>query len=802
MDLMTLAAKIQLDDSEFTKGVSKAENAGKQLAGKMGAMTVAMGQLAAQVIQKGVQAITGVVKGAIDGYADYQQLIGGVETLFKESADKVASYAKRSYKTTGLSANQYMETVTGFSASLLQGLGGDTEKAADMANMAITDMADNANKMGTDISSIQAAYQGFAKQNYTMLDNLKLGYGGTREEMVRLINESGILNHEISNLDGITFDQIIEAIHKVQSEMGITGTTAKEASSTISGSVASLKASWEDLLAAMGGAAGQENFESAIENFKTSFSTYLDNFVPTLVTTISNSGGLVGAIADAIAEIPTTLMADIGKTTMEAGADMVRGVGKIANWLIDSFVEVFKYASLDNQSAVDLGAAIGDFLGTAISKIVTNAGTIFDGIVALGKGLSEGFVTGLFSGLFGDEANEVDKIVNEMTSTIGDAEYKATKAGALLSYMKSISDEYGQAATETRAWKDAVDEMKQLLPESEDIFKDYAGNVDLLVASLDALIGKMREAAIQSALQKALQDSYTLLSEQTIEYNKQKSRYSRNEFIAKDTRDKMYKAIQDEAAKIAQEMWDEGHDENGRETGNFDQTGYEYYANLAKGKAEIGADLKNFADLSLDELRGLMMDVNSSLLPEFEDEISVIKEAETQMALAKDAMDKTASEIEATKAEIQDVEAAVASSAADLNAAFGQTSSNVESGGLAVQGSLEGVSAKLAAWNPPQFQGTYMPEATGIDYVPYNGFKAELHRGETILTKAEADRYRNGAGTAEVVGAIQSLNNNIQNMQLVVGRRSFGRAVVGYGGTGMNDYIGRAESRRASGYGT
>ena len=168
MDLMTLVAKIALDDSDYVKGIRGAEKSGKSLASRMSAMTVAMGNLATDVIRKGISSINSVVSGAMDGYANYQQLVGGVETLFKASANKVANYAKQSYKTTGLSANQYMETVTSFSASLLQGLDGNTEKAADMANMAVTDMADNANKMGTDIGSIQVAYQGFAKKNYTI----------------------------------------------------------------------------------------------------------------------------------------------------------------------------------------------------------------------------------------------------------------------------------------------------------------------------------------------------------------------------------------------------------------------------------------------------------------------------------------------------------------------------------------------------------------------------------------------------------------------------------------------------------
>ena len=204
MDLLTLAAKITLDDSSYTKGIKNAESMGQQLAGKMSSMTVAVGNIMADLMKKAVSSISGVVTGAIDSYADYQQLIGGVETLFKTSADKVANYAKQSFKNTGLSANEYMDTVTSFSASLLQGLNGNVEAAADIANTAVQDMADNANKMGTDIGSIQSAYMGFAKQNYTMLDNLKLGYGGTASEMVRLINDSGILEDEMSPFRSIT----------------------------------------------------------------------------------------------------------------------------------------------------------------------------------------------------------------------------------------------------------------------------------------------------------------------------------------------------------------------------------------------------------------------------------------------------------------------------------------------------------------------------------------------------------------------------------------------------------------------
>lgn len=208
------------------------------------------------IIATGAAAATGVGM-AVKAFANYEQLVGGVETLFKDSSGQLMKYANGAYKTAGLSANQYMEQATSFSATLLQGLKGDTEAAVKYADMAITDMSDNANKMGTDIGLIQNAYQGFAKDNYTMLDNLKLGYGGTATEMARLVNESGVMGKSFKataeNVKDIPFDKLITAIHQTQKEMGITGTTAKEASETISGSWKSVKSSFENVLTGIEG---------------------------------------------------------------------------------------------------------------------------------------------------------------------------------------------------------------------------------------------------------------------------------------------------------------------------------------------------------------------------------------------------------------------------------------------------------------------------------------------------------------------------------------------------------------------
>ena len=230
--------KKQLNELETgVEGVGDAMDGAGQKTSIFG--DVLKANLLGNAIVSGVKAVASGIKslisGAIEGYGEYEQLVGGVETLFGSSADTVIKNAETAYKTAGLSANAYMETVTSFSASLLQSMGNDTEAAAKKADLAITDMSDNANKMGTDMQSIQNAYQGFAKQNYTMLDNLKLGYGGTKEEMQRLIDDANALNAAQGNYTNYSIESyadIVDAIHTVQTEMGITGTTALEASTS------------------------------------------------------------------------------------------------------------------------------------------------------------------------------------------------------------------------------------------------------------------------------------------------------------------------------------------------------------------------------------------------------------------------------------------------------------------------------------------------------------------------------------------------------------------------------------------
>lgn len=353
----------KINESGFNEGINKLGSLGKSgLSVVSKAMTGAVAAVGA-----GAAAI---VKSSLGVVANMEQQIGGVETLFKDSAKTVIRNANNAFKTAQLSANDYMSTVTSFSASLLQGLGGDTAKAAEIADMAIIDMADNANKMGTNMQDIQNAYQGFAKQNYTMLDNLKLGYGGTQSEMIRLINDSGILNEKIEDLDNVTFDQMIQAIHKVQQNLGITGTSAKEASTTIEGSVNSAKAAWKNF---EGGVITSQELVDTFGNATANVLKNLEQIIPRLGKT-----GLevVSAIADKIGtSIPQT----------KGFADAIGGIAdKLDNMDTKELINLGKTAAVLVGSAPAI-SLFGKGIGTC-SDVLDGLGSISGGVIAkLGK---------------------------------------------------------------------------------------------------------------------------------------------------------------------------------------------------------------------------------------------------------------------------------------------------------------------------------------------------------------------------------------------------------------------------------
>lgn len=343
-------------------------------------------------------ATAALVKSAVTAYSDYEQLVGGVETLFKDSASEVQKYAANAYQTAGLSANEYMETVTGFSASLLQSLDGDTKAAAEKANVAITDMSDNANKMGTSMESIQNAYQGFAKQNYTMLDNLKLGYGGTKEEMQRLLEDAEKLSGQKFDLS--SYADIVDAIHVVQTEMGITGTTAKEAATTIQGSVNMTKAAWQNLV--VGIADDTQDFDGLVNNFVESVTTAGNNILPRVEIALKGVGTLVEKLAPIVAKTIPNIVSTTLPSMIKAGTSMIRalldGLLKAVPELIPCFKDIINQlieVIVDNlpliiEAAVTIAGAIVSGLVEALPDILT-AGIQL--IQSLAQGLTNGIPT-------------------------------------------------------------------------------------------------------------------------------------------------------------------------------------------------------------------------------------------------------------------------------------------------------------------------------------------------------------------------------------------------------------------------
>ena len=376
----------ELDENEkaIKEGGKAAEESGSKFEGFGKVLKTVGVALGAVAVAAGAAAVK-LGKEVIAAYADYEQLVGGVDTLFKDSSQEIQRYAANAYKTAGLSANEYMETVTGFSASLIQSLGGDTEKAAKYADMAITDMSDNANKMGTDMSSIQNAYQGFAKQNYTMLDNLKLGYGGTKQEMERLLADA-------EKISGVKYDissyaDVVEAIHVMQESMDIAGTTAKEAEATISGSVNVLKSAVSNLIVGFGDADADMELlcNNMVDAFKTvvaNITPVIENIVAALPTALDALLTAVGELLPTLLEAVTELFSQVLETLLSLLPQLipaaVSALMTIVNTLIENLPLLIDAAV---QLVSTLVTGIADALPTLIPAAVQAIVTIVQGLV-------------------------------------------------------------------------------------------------------------------------------------------------------------------------------------------------------------------------------------------------------------------------------------------------------------------------------------------------------------------------------------------------------------------------------------
>lgn len=429
----TLKFDTEIDDSGFSAGLEKIGSfAKKGMALVTGAVTAASGAMVA------------LGKSALDAYADYEQLTGGVSTLFGTQDRSLEEYAEsvgksveaargeydkllqaqsdvmdnaaKAFKTAGLSQNEYMETVTSFSAALIASLGGDTLKAAEVADKAIIDMADNANKMGSSMESIQNAYQGFAKQNYTMLDNLKLGYGGTKSEMERLLADAEAISGVHYDIE--SYADVVEAIHVIQDEMGITGTTAKEAAETISGSVASMKSAWSNLV--VGIADDEQDFDKLTNDFVESAATAAENILPRVETIIGGMGKLVtsmsGVIADALVGFTEYIpdLIEAGVSLVDALVQgLVENAPALADAAFDAGMQLLDGLFTIGPKLLDLGAQL---LTTLLEGITSHIGDITD--------MVKNFATSIADSIAANApalAMAAAEVIQALVSTIGDS---------------------------------------------------------------------------------------------------------------------------------------------------------------------------------------------------------------------------------------------------------------------------------------------------------------------------------------------------------------------------------------------
>ena len=507
LDVGTLKIGIDVDDGKAKQGLnsisgemdktgSKAEGLGTKVKGFIKAFAAAYA----------VQQIVNIGKAALDAYSQYQQLSGGVEKLFgKQSSKIVMKYAESAYKTAGISANKYMELTTSFSASLLQSLGGDTKKAAKYADKAIKDMSDNANVFGTSIDDIQNAYKGFAKGNFTMLDNLKLGYGGTKTEMQRLLKDAEKLtgiHYDINN-----FGDIIKAIHAIQKEQGITGTTAKEASKTIEGSVNTAKAAWQNFLSALGSGDGKK-ISKSLGNLFSSIGTVAKNALPVIMKIVD---GLIDSIFKAIPKLFSGksggLITKILKWITSLPAKIIKGLTTAISGIAKNIEKMSSKDMANTGLSFIKNMIIG--IGKALPQLILALGKLAIALVkripsmfiSIGKGIMKAIVSGIKAamGAVGKAFSTVlkpSKIATKAINTVKKGWDKVIKQPAKKVYsmaQKKFDEVKNKAKKMWNQWKD---NLKQ---KAHKAFSVAKSGFESMVSSAKNVYGKWKDILGQKA---------------------------------------------------------------------------------------------------------------------------------------------------------------------------------------------------------------------------------------------------------------------------------------------------------------
>ena len=758
MDVFNLYAKLSLNTSEYEKGVEKAKGGASSL------MDVFSGTVLGNVVTDGLRnvangfvtigkmatgAAISIGKASLDSYGEYEQLVGGVETLYKNSAKTVEQYAKRAFENVGMSANDYMETSTSFAASLVSSLAGDTDAAAEMSNMAISDMADNWNKMGSSVQSVQDAYRGFSKMNYTMLDNLKIGYGGTKTEMQRLLADADALNAKqgiYTKYSIDSFSDIVQAIHVVQTEMGITGTTADEAASTIQGSTASMKSAWENLLTGI--ADPEQNFQGLMDNFVNSFVGAGNNIIPRIKEIVPTLIDGLSEIVTQLAPYVSSVIMELEPTVEEGLQALFGGLSSVANELQPIVADVFSFLGDAIVSGLTTAVKNSDFsflldisdnVKTAVKEVVSLIEKIAPALVTVG-GAAKGWEIGKKLQSIVTGFDEAKVAVSLFSMGLSDAEIAQ---GALNGTLKASEVVAGlltgkislMALAQTAAAK-AQTAFNAVLT---------ANPIALVVVAIGALVGIL---AVLYAKNEDFRSKVNAAWESVSEKVQGVVDFLMPYIAAamdsiKNVVEKVVESLVPVAESIGQAFsaaWDLVKTVWSWASAFFSAivqaivTVFSPFAPLISGifgaafaaVKTVWGVATSFFQMIFNVITGIFAVIDGVLTGDFSKAWEGIK----------DIFGSVFSFFENVGNEV------VEGIKSGISAIWGGLVSFV-------QGLWDGIKSifVIDASDVKNNTGSNSHRAGGLDYVPYNGYAADLHRGEMVLTAREAEKYRNGGKT-------------------------------------------------------
>lgn len=781
MNVFDLYAKITLDTSEYEENL----NQSSQKTSMFG--DVLKANLTSQVIISGVKklasAVVEVGKASFYGYSQSEQLVGGVETLFKESANVVQEYAANAYKTAGLSANEYMSTVTSFSASLLDGLGQDTAAAAEYANTAINDMSDNANKMGTSMEAIQNAYQGFAKQNFVMLDNLKLGYGGTKTEMERLLSDAEEIkraNGEMVSYSIDSFADMVEAINVVQENMGITGTTAKEAESTITGSLNAMKAAWSNL--ATGMANEEADMEKLTQRFVDSVGTAAKNIMPRVQQILTGVGtATVEAISylketNQAVNLVVTALEDVVVAAGAAGAALV--TIKIGN-KISTTATIFKAnAEALEYFTVESGkAAVAEATLNGAFSVGEIAVGLLTGKITLATASQYAWNTAM-------NLNPIMLVVSGVTA-LGVAVHNSEKK------VKELADSFVIQAETAEEAKEHLAELQAKAEELEAagnaFYNPYTKELEAIrqaIAQTKNQIEELEQATASSEMaEKSLQDAETL-KEAAQTYADSVQGIMEDYY---NTYDSIYNGLHNiagaftDVTEVTEISWEKAMENIAANTAVLDgmDDNFEYISRAAsEARVDISGFSEMLASMSTEDAAGLLAALRTQLeevgptsgeaattLTELSNSISAYSTSGTDysQSLALTVEDVSSRIVEATNNyndAVGDLDQAAEAQAAGESTMKGLLT-GIQRGTPGVLSTVDSLADQMKSRLKTSFDGFVLniqanvtstkngSFKSGLDYVPFDGFIAELHKGERVLTAEEASAYRSGKNSGD-----------------------------------------------------